>query len=199
MTTTSGFRDAHCEVAVSQRFRFLLIANPAWAQSCRHCVNHDRACPDIAGDTANGGMVLSNDRVFWVRCPRQENSAAQATCRTASTRLSQPPIWFQLANIRVSYLWNATRRSTVPLPETNGHSRDSCCGRSGTAVGTGLRGCSTNARASSILRALRRVTWAVTVYDDDDAGLNHRRVEPLENFALSRPERRRCQGGEHHG
>jgi len=88
----------------------------------------------------------------------------------------------------------------MPPPETNGYSRDSRCGRSGTAVGTGLRGCSTNARASGILRGLPRVTWAVTGYDDDEAGFNHRRVEPLDHLpSLSRPERRRCQGGEHHG
>jgi hypothetical protein len=72
----------------------------------------------------------------------------------------------------------------MPPPETNGYSRDSRCGRSGTAVGTGVRCCSTNARASGILRGLRRVTWAVTGYDDDDTGFNHRRVEPLDHFAF---------------
>jgi hypothetical protein len=71
----------------------------------------------------------------------------------------------------------------MPPPKTNGCSRDSRCGRRGTAAGTGLRG-TDNARASSILRGLRRVTRAVTGYDDDDAGFNHRHVEPLDNFAF---------------
>jgi hypothetical protein len=111
-----------------------------------------------------------------------------------SIRLSHSRRRFQLSKVRLSYLWNATRRSTVPPPETNGYRRDSRCGRSGTVVGTGLRGCSTNARASSILRGLRRVTWAVTGYDDDDAGFttdasSHSITLP----SLSRPELRRCQ------
>ena len=28
------------------------------------------------------------------------------------------------------------------------------------------------------------MTWAVIGYDDDDAGFNHRRVEPLDHFAF---------------
>jgi hypothetical protein len=38
-------------------------------------------------------------------------------------------------------------------------------------VATSLRGCWTNASASGVLRGLRRVTWVVTGYDDDDAGV----------------------------
>jgi hypothetical protein len=42
------------------------------------------------------------------------------------------------------------------------------------------------------------VTWAVTGDGDDDAGFNHRCVEPLDDVALlRRPKRRRCQGSEH--